>query len=656
MGTEVSKDGKLPDVKKVEAIERMPKPENKKDLKRLLGMLNYVAKFIPNESTLTAPLRSLLKEDVDFQWQPEQDQAFDKLKELLSSRPVLRYYDVEKPVTVQCDASQFGLGACLLQENQPVAYASRSLTTCEMNYSQVEKELLSVVFGCQKFHQYVFGKEIRVQNDHKPLLGILKKPMCKSSPRVQRLRLKLASYRTQMEWLCGSKMYLADTLSRAPVGAAESILEDDEVIIHTLVENMPISSLKRGEIEKSTCEDPALQELKKLVMRGWSKYKTQTPISVRQYWPMRDEINVREDLIFRGDRIIIPTALRPEMLDIIHESHLGMEKCKTRASQVIFWPGMSREIEEKVEKCGICLTFRSSNVKEPMKPHEIPSRPWQKVGADLFEVKGRDYLVVADYFSKFPEVVQVHSKTAGSIIKHMKAIYSRHGIPEELVCDNVPFSSYEFREYAKKWGFVVTTSSPTYPQSNGLSERMVQTMKSLIRKAEMDGRDPYLALLEYRNSPVAGMPFSPAQMLMSRLLRSKIPSASKLLSPKVVKPENQLRRNKESQVRYYNRGSKTLPSLQPGDVVRIRRGKYWKPAIVERSDCHPRSYIVAHEGREFRRNRRDLLKSSEPAPAPVLPELDDSPTNSEPTDSSVSHAGCACHEKSPVVRKQLEML
>ena len=139
------------------------------------------------------------------------------------------------------------------------------------------------------------------------------------------------------------------------------------MIIHTLVENMPILSLKRGEIEKSMSEDPALQELKKLVMRGWPKYKTQTPISVRQYWPMRDELNLREDLIFRGDRIII--------IIIIHESHLGMEKCKTCASQVIFWPGMSREIEEKVEKCGICLTFRPSNVKEPMKPHEIPSRP-----------------------------------------------------------------------------------------------------------------------------------------------------------------------------------------------------------------------------------------------------------------------------------------
>ena len=169
------------------------------------------------------------------------------------------------------------------------------------------------------------------------------------------------------------------------------------------------------------------------------------------------------------------------------------------------------------------MTFRPSNVKEPMKPHEILSRQWQKVWADLFEMKGRDYLVVADYFSKFPEVVQVLSKTTGSIIKHMKAIYSRHGIPEELVCDNVPFSSYEFREYVKKWCFVVTNSSPTYPQSNGLSESMVQTMKSLIKKAEMDGCDPYLALLEYRNSPVAGMTFSPVQMLMSRHLRSKIP-------------------------------------------------------------------------------------------------------------------------------------
>ena len=637
MGTEITKDGLRPDPKKVEAITMMPKPQNKQELRSLLGMVKYVSHFIPNESSITAPLRSLLKEDAAYQWQHEHDKTLETLKETLSTRPVLRFYDVTKAVKIQCDASQYGLGACLLQENQPVAYASRALTITERNYSQVEKELLSVVFACEKFHQYVFGKDITVQNDHKPLLGIMKKPLSKASPRLQRLQMKLSGYRVQLEWLSGSKMVIADMLSRAPVGMAEQTLQDDEVLIHTLVENLPISAVRIGEMKEATREDTTLQDLKDTVMKGWPRYKRNTPLSIRPYWPIREEINVREEMLFRGDRIIIPYKMRSEMLDIIHESHLGIAKCKARANQVVYWPGMSKDIEEKVEKCSTCLTYRQSNVKEPMKPHSIPGRPWQKLGADLLEWKGKNYLVVADYFSRYPEVELLSQKTAKAVIAQLKSIISRHGIPEEIVSDNVSFGSVEFRQFAKEWGIKVTTSSPTYAQSNGLAEKTVQTVKLLMKKADMDGRDPYIALLDYRNTPISGMTYSPAQLLMSRSLRTKLPTTDEKLKPRVVRAREQLRHVKDKQQKYYNQGARHLPSLKPGDVVRVRKEKVWKPAVVVKSDIHPRSYIVNHDGREYRRNRRDLMKTNEPIPKMCSPpSLDiplslpnESPSNSE---------------------------
>ena len=353
MGTEISKDGMRPDPRKVEAITKMPKPENKQDLRRLLGMVKFVSRFIPNESAVTAPLRTLLKEEVEYQWQNEHDRAFETLKEILSTRPVLRFYDVTAPVTLQSDASQSGLGACLMQDGQPVAYASRALTIAEKNYSQVEKELLSVVFACEKFHQYVFGKDIAVQNDHKPLLGILKKPLAQASPRLQRLQMKLSGYRIHLEWIQGTKMLISDALSRAPVGMAEQCLQDDEVLIHALVESLPISGMKIEEMRDAMNRDEALQVLKTTVQKGWPKYKDSTPLCIRQYWQFRDEINVREGIVFRGDRMVVPAVLRKEMLGIIHESHMGVEKSKARANQVIYWPGMSREIQEKVERCTI---------------------------------------------------------------------------------------------------------------------------------------------------------------------------------------------------------------------------------------------------------------------------------------------------------------
>ena len=171
-------------------------------------------------------------------------------------------------------------------------------------------------------------------------------------------------------------MVIADMLSKAPVGMAEQKLQDDEVLTRTLVEDLPISAVRTGEMKEATREDTTLQDLKDTVIKGWSTYKRSTPLSIRPYWPIRVEINVKEEVLFRGDRIIIPNKMRSEMLDIIHESHLGIGKCKVGANQVVHWPEMSNDIEEKVEKYSTCLTYRQSNVKEPKKLHSIPDRPW----------------------------------------------------------------------------------------------------------------------------------------------------------------------------------------------------------------------------------------------------------------------------------------
>lgn len=127
-----------------------------------------------------------------------------------------------------------------------------------------------------------------------------------------------------------------------------------------------------------------------------------------------------------------------------------------------------------------------------MIPHSVPDRPWQKLGSDVFEHKGKPYLIVVDYYSKFIEISLMCDKTAGTIITHMKSIFARYGIPEELISDNMPYNSKEFKQFQNDWGFKLTTSSPTYmyPQANGLSEKAVQTVKSILKKTS----DPYIAL------------------------------------------------------------------------------------------------------------------------------------------------------------------
>ena len=199
-------------------------------------------------------------------------------------------------------------------------------------------------------------------------------------------------------------------------------------------------------------------------------------------------------------------------------------------------------------------------------------------------------------------------KTASCVIKHRKPILARHGIPEEIVADNMPYNSTGFHQFAKDCrGFKVTTTSPTYPQSNGMSEKAVQTVKKILKKVT----DPYIGLLEYRNTPVTGMSYTPTQLLMSRIARTKIPTCPKLLKPRIaIDASRQLRRNKDKQKHYYDKGSRTLP---PQDRVRVRQGKQWTPAIITAYASTPRSYIVrTQDGQTYRRNRRDLLKPKQP--------------------------------------------
>ncbi|PJE77411.1 hypothetical protein CI610_03666 [invertebrate metagenome] len=244
---------------------------------------------------------------------------------------------------------------------------------------------------------------------------------------------------------------------------------------------------------------------------------------------------------------------------------------------------------------------------------------------DLFEYGSRDYLVVVDYFSRYPEICLLENKTASTVIMHLKSILARHGIPETIMSDNMPFNSKEFKGFANAWDIDLVTSSPTYPKSNGLSERMVQTVKNMLRKSGEEESDPYTALLEYRNTPLSGLSYSPAELLMSRSLRSKIPVKNTMLMPKVAEnAREQLTTRQEHQKFHYDKHAQCLPSLMPGDAVRMRVQKTWEPAVVQQRHTTPRSYVVqTPNGRSYRRNRNHLLKTPEEPPVIIGPDVDD---------------------------------
>ena len=458
----------------------------------------------------------------------------------------------------------------------------------------------------------------------KPIKPI-KKPMSHTSPRLQRMLLKLQRYQLTVGYVPGKLMYVADTLSRAH--PQENSQQEDkdfddelEIMVQSTLADMPINAMDWIKIKQATSDDPALQQLKSLVINGWPDSKSSLPSDLQPYWQVKDDIYMANDVILYKERVVIPTELRGKAIALLHESHQGVEKSKSRAKAVMFWPGMGQQIENSVEKCAICLKHRNQQQKEPLLQHPVPERPWQKVGSDILTYHNVDYLLVVDYYSKYPEIVAIEDKTAGTIVAKMKAIFARHGIPEELMSDNMPYASKEFHQFAKEWNIRLTTSSPLYPQSNGQSERFVQTMKRILKKSKEEGKDHYLALLEYRTTPVSGSEYSPSQMLMSRNLRSKLPVLPAKLLPQVVDARRALIKRQETQKTHHDRNAKTLPTLSQGDMVRMRNGPRWEPAVVVAQDPNPRSFIVERNQKQYRRNRKHLMKTNEESIPPAVKE------------------------------------
>jgi hypothetical protein len=246
MGHELTSSGLRADKRKVEAIVNMPIPEDKKALQRVLGMATFLARYCAHFSEITSVLRELLLTGNEYHWDVRHTTAFERLKAMLASAPVLAYFSPEKDITVQCDASQSGLGAVIIQDGRVVEYASRALTDTEKNYAQIEKELLSIIWGLNRFDCYVYARRIVVQNDHRPLLAIHKKSLAAAPKRLQRMLLQLQRYNYELVYLPSNQMVLADTLSRAylPVAGDTTLFHEELAAALSTVDADQLSEIK----------------------------------------------------------------------------------------------------------------------------------------------------------------------------------------------------------------------------------------------------------------------------------------------------------------------------------------------------------------------------------------------------------------------------
>ena len=365
-------------------------------------------------------------------------------------------------------------------------------------------------------------------------------------------------------------------------------------MIHTKVKNLPISKERLQELKMFTETDSELQTVMKMIKEGWPPHKKLVPPTIRCFWDIRNDLHEAEGIIMKSQKLVIPFNMRQHILELLHKAHLGIEKTKARARATVYWPGISGDIETYIRKCKECQQYTYKNPKERFIAHPIPDTPWTKIGSDIFEHSGKLFIVAIDYFSKFIEFSEIRDKTVETVILFFKQIFARHGILVEIIADNVPYNS-------KKYNSKLTNSSPRYTQSNGMSELAVRIMKRILKKYN----DPYISLLEYLNTPLTGMTYSPCQLLMSRPTRTLLPTTKDFLTPELAKDGIiQTDQNKEKQKEYYNRNAKTLPEIQSNTSVRFLKDKKWEPGILLNKTEHPRSYLIDTPNGIIRRNRR----------------------------------------------------
>lgn len=425
-----------------------------------------------------------MRKDVKFEFNKKCQLAFDKIKREIISDRILKHFDPNKITILTCDASSYGVGAVLSQRDELdreylVAFASKTLNSAEKNYSQIDKEALAIIFGINKFNNFVWGRQFIIKCDCKPLVSIFgpKKGIpIMTAGRLQRYAVFLSGYDFKIQFVSSNKNS-ADGLSRLPIEIKNA--EYNQTSYLHCIDEMKI--LNASLVKKETNSDPVLSKVKYYILNGWPEEVIE---SIQTYKQKRELLSLEQNTILWGHRVVIPKVLRNKILNELHQNHLGIVKMKSIAKAHVWWPKIDKDIENIANGCERCMETRVMPKKTVLHTWEWPQGPWQRLHADyLGPFKGYQLLIIEDAYSKWLEVFIINSTGAQSAIETFKNVFARFGLPEYLVTDNgPPFTSLQFQQFLKENGIGHRTSSPYYPQSNGQAESGVKIIKTFFKK------------------------------------------------------------------------------------------------------------------------------------------------------------------------------
>lgn len=517
---------------KVEKILKIENPSNTKEVKSLMGILNFYSKFIPNMATIMSPIYALTRKNVDFNWTEECSLAVSKIKKLLQKDIELAHFLPDCRTIVETDASDKGVAGVMFQiQNgikRPIEYISRTLSGAEQNYCVTDKEGLAVYYTIKKFYEFLYGIEFELYCDHKPIVSIFgeNKPIPHiASERRVRWANFLSTFNYKIKHIKGQQNHLADWLSRNPNDDSENneINDEEDLQLNAIFADKLI---ERETLVQETNEDILLMEVKHQININWrGKFNEE----IRPFYKIRNELTIEDELIMFGSRIVVPTKSRKSILTEMHSTHLGIVKMKSLVRSYVWWPAITKDIENMVNSCAPCYLVRQNPRKEKNVSWPKSKEPWERIHVDFLGPFENKYVfIIIDSYTKWPEAFIMSNITTTAAIQRLWETFSRFGIPKLIVSDNgTQLVSKEIKEFLANHGIRNITTPVKHPQSNGQAENSVKTFKNSLKKILRDRKGKTFAqamyehLLYYRNVNHCTTNRTPAQLMFNRKLRLK---------------------------------------------------------------------------------------------------------------------------------------
>ena len=606
---------------KTESLKSFPALTTTSDVRAWMGLINQFKAYVPDLNNLSGPIRALLKKNATFQWGAPQQQALEKITQIITTPPAMTFFDPSKQLVLFTDASRIGLSYVAFLEDKNgirklLACGSRSVSDIESRYSISELEALALVFCFNKLRFFTFRNNSIVYTDHMPLIHLHLKQLHQiPNARLFRLFEKLQPYSFTLRFISGKSNVISDFLSRHVTWSHKDFPEDTIFNEQTLCFHIHTTdSISLDAITASAKNDSDYQKVIEALYQDLELKKLPEGHPALFFKTIWNDLSIANDLLIYNDRIVIPNDkhLRKAILDILHYNHSGISKMNAHYKSLYFWYGASHQIRQKVSSCQKCQEALPALSPDALELTTTPTAPMEMVGIDLFEALGKHYVLLTDKFSGYIFVSKLASQTTTAIIKFLDEIRLHFGDFKIIRSDGARnLTSFEMKTYLDSFKAEHEVSSAYNSSSNGGTEAHIKRAKALLLKLEGNWTKYRYALRLENSTPWANLNISPAQLFFSRRLRTQLPTIESNYLPKdysqFIKQKHSLRkasfaRSNEKKL------TPNLPILAPGQRVRLQHHKTKKWTIMGHvidMRSNSKSYhIEADDGQIYLRNRR----------------------------------------------------